>query len=86
MPATTPTPAVEFDGGDMDCGSGLLLAITTRMRAIGKGKVMLLHTRERSLLADLAAWAKIAGLDSSEPTPPAWNAVRTEAHWETSAR
>ncbi len=56
------------------------------MRTIGKGKVMLLHTRERSLLADLAAWAKIAGLDSSEPTPPAWNAVRTEAHWETSAR
>ncbi len=70
----------------MDCGGGLLLAITTRMRTIGKGKVMLLHTRECSLLADLAAWAKITGLDSSEPTPPAWNAVRTEAHWETSAR
>ena len=61
MPSTVPTPAVEFDGGDMDCGSGLLLAITTRMRTIDEGQVMMLHTRERSVLADLPAWAKLAG-------------------------
>lgn len=55
------TPAVEFDGGDMDCGSGLLLAITTRMRMIDEGQVMLLHTREPSVVADLPAWARLAG-------------------------
>ena len=53
--------ALEYDGGDMDCGSGLLLAITSRMRRIDQGEVLLLHTRERSVLADLPAWARLAG-------------------------
>lgn len=55
--------ALEYDGGDMDCGSGLLLAITSRMRRIDPGEVLLLHTRERSVLADLPAWARLAGHD-----------------------
>jgi len=55
--------ALEYDGGDMDCGSGLLLAITARMRRIGEGEVLLLHTREPSVLADLPAWARLAGHD-----------------------
>ncbi len=55
--------ALEYDGGDMDCGSGLLLAITSRMRRIEEGEVLLLHTRERSVLADLPAWARLAGHD-----------------------
>lgn len=59
---TTPV-AFEYDGGDMDCGSGLLLAITSRMRRIDEGEVLLLHTRERSVLADLPAWARLAGHD-----------------------
>jgi len=45
----------------MDCGSGLLLAITSRMRSIDEGQVLLLHTREPSVLADLPAWARLAG-------------------------
>jgi len=56
-------PAAEFDGGDMDCGSGLLLAITSAMRRIEPGEVLLLHTREPSVLADLPAWARLAGND-----------------------
>ena len=55
--------ALEYDGGDMDCGSGLLLAITSRMRRIEEGEVLLLHTREPSVLADLPAWARLAGHD-----------------------
>jgi len=55
--------ALEYDGGDMDCGSGLLLAITSRMRRIDEGAVLLLHTQERSVLADLPAWARLAGHD-----------------------
>jgi len=54
-------PAAEFDGGDMDCGSGLLLAITSAMRRIDEGDALLLHTREPSVLADLPAWARLAG-------------------------
>lgn len=52
---------LEYDGGAMDCGSGLLLAITTRMRKIEPGQVLLLHTREPSVLADLPAWARLSG-------------------------
>lgn len=68
MPRLTLPPghvavALEYDGGDMDCGSGLLLAITSRMRRIEEGEVLLLHTRERSVLADLPAWARLAGHD-----------------------
>ncbi len=61
--ATRLPVALEYDGGDMDCGSGLLLAITSRMRRIDEGEVLLLHTRERSVLADLPAWARLAGHD-----------------------
>jgi len=61
--APTVPVALEYDGGDMDCGSGLLLAITSRMRRIDEGAVLLLHTRERSVLADLPAWARLAGHD-----------------------
>ncbi|MCY7401057.1 MAG: hypothetical protein LH477_08875 [Nocardioides sp.] len=61
--APTVPVALEYDGGDMDCGSGLLLAITSRMRRIDEGEVLLLHTSERSVLADLPAWARLAGHD-----------------------
>ncbi|MEJ7633194.1 MAG: radical SAM protein [Aeromicrobium sp.] len=33
------------------------------MRRIEEGEVLLLHTRERSVLADLPAWARLAGHD-----------------------
>ena len=64
-PAGAPTGpvALAYDGDNMDCGSGLLLAITSRMRHIDEGEVLLLHTRERSVLADLPAWARLAGHD-----------------------
>ncbi|CAN5817193.1 hypothetical protein BH20ACT6_BH20ACT6_19090 [soil metagenome] len=55
--------AAEYDGGDMDCGSGLLLALTGAVRGIDPGEVLLLHTREPSVLADLPAWARLAGHD-----------------------
>lgn len=58
-----PEAALEYDGGGMDCGSGLLLSITSRMRRIDVGEVLLLHTREPSVLADLPAWARLAGHD-----------------------
>lgn len=56
-----PSHSAELDGGAMDCGSGLLLAITSRIRSIDEGDVLLLLTREPSVLADLPAWARLAG-------------------------
>lgn len=81
LPPGAPTVpvALEYDGGDMDCGSGLLLAITSRMRRIDQDEVLLLHTRERSVLADLPAWARLAGHDliavvddAADPAPGSW--------------
>ncbi len=54
-------PAAELDGGNDDCGSGLLLSLTGSLRRIDVGQVLLLHTREPSVLADLPAWARLAG-------------------------
>ncbi|MEJ7707051.1 MAG: radical SAM protein [Nocardioidaceae bacterium] len=54
-------PAAELDGGSADCGSGLLLALTSAMRSIDVGCVLLLRTEEKSVLVDLPAWARLAG-------------------------
>ncbi len=56
-------PAAELDGGDDDCGSGLLLTLTGALRRIEVGQVLLLKTRERSVLVDLPSWARLAGHD-----------------------
>ncbi len=58
---TLPTPNAELDGGDQDCGSGLLLSLTSAIRRIAAGQVLLLRTREKSVLADLPVWARLAG-------------------------
>lgn len=55
------TPSGELDGGTDDCGSGLLLSLSGAMRGIEVGQVLLLHTQEKSVLADLPAWARLAG-------------------------
>ena len=44
----------------MDCGSGLLLLLTRTIRGIDPGQVLLVHTREPSVPADLIAWAQLA--------------------------
>lgn len=58
---TLPIPSAELDGGDQDCGSGLLLSLTGAVRRIAAGEVLLLRTREKSVLADLPVWARLAG-------------------------
>ncbi len=55
------TVAAEFDGGDMDCGSGLLLLLTRHLRAIDLGEVLAVDTAESSVPPDLADWARLAG-------------------------
>lgn len=54
-------PAAEFDGGDLDCGSGLLLLLTRNLRRVEVGDVLAVHTREPSVPPDLNDWARLAG-------------------------
>ena len=53
--------AATLDGGTMDCGSGLLLAITRGMRGVEVGQVVVVRTEEPSVCVDLPAWARLAG-------------------------
>ncbi len=53
--------AATLDGGDMDCGSGLLLLLTRHMRRIHTGDRLLVRTEEPSVPPDLVEWTRLAG-------------------------
>ncbi len=50
-----------LDGGGMDCGSGLLLLLTRRMRDLGPGQGLLVRTEDASVPSDLLDWSRLAG-------------------------
>lgn len=52
-----------IDGGDMDCGSGLLLLITRAMRRLGPGDLLGIRSAEPSVVTDLPVWAELVGHD-----------------------
>ena len=56
---STPAGAVAalVDGGDMDCGSGLLLLITRAMRRLETGQLLGVRSAESSVMVDLPVWA-----------------------------
>lgn len=60
-----PTPAGPvarlIDGGDMDCGSGLLLLITRSMRRLDEQGLLGVRSAEPSVVVDLPAWAELVG-------------------------
>lgn len=59
------TPAGEVaalvDGGDMDCGSGLLLLITRAIRRLDPGQRLGVRSAEASVTTDLPVWADLVG-------------------------
>jgi TusA-related sulfurtransferase/uncharacterized OsmC-like protein len=63
------TPAAVCDGGDLDCGSGLLLIIREAMAPLPQGALLEVRSRESSVAADLPAWCRLVGhdLEGSEP-------------------
>lgn len=80
-----PTPvghvAALVDGGDMDCGSGLLLLITRAMRRLDAGQLLGVRSAESSVVTDLPVWAELVGHDvdgqaAETPDGPWWFAVR----------
>jgi TusA-related sulfurtransferase/uncharacterized OsmC-like protein len=56
-----PTPDAVCDGGDLDCGSGLLLVIREAMAPLARGAVLEVRSRESSVAADLPAWCRLVG-------------------------
>lgn len=53
--------AASFDGGELDCGSGLLLLIRQHIDPLAPGEVLELFSREPSVGEDLPAWCRLTG-------------------------
>ncbi len=47
------------DGGDLDCGSGLLLIIKKSMDPLLNGQILEVRSRESSVAEDLPAWCRM---------------------------
>ncbi len=50
-----------LDGGDLDCGSGLVLLIREHMQRVPAGGILELRSRERTVGDDLPPWCRMAG-------------------------
>jgi len=75
-----------LDGGDQDCGSGLLLSLTAAMRRLEPGQVLAVGTREKSVLVDLPAWAGLAGHDLLDVVEGVAAGDRAQPEWRLRIR
>ncbi len=50
-----------FDGGDLDCGSGLLLLIRRHIDPLAPGELLEIRSREISVNEELPAWCRMTG-------------------------
>jgi TusA-related sulfurtransferase/uncharacterized OsmC-like protein len=72
-----PEPDATCDGGDLDCGSGLLLIIRNAMAPLSPGGVLEVRSRETSVKEDLPAWCRMVGHDLLTTTPTVESAGST---------
>ncbi len=56
-----PSPDAVCDGGDLDCGSGLLLIIRDAMQRVPSGGILEVRSREIGVKEDLPAWCRLVG-------------------------
>ena len=54
-------PDVGFDGGDLDCGNGLLLLIRKHIDPLPRGGLLEIRSTEISVDEDLPAWCRMTG-------------------------
>jgi len=52
---------VAFDGGDLDCGNGLLLLIRRHIDPLERGGLLEIRSTETSVDEDLPAWCRMTG-------------------------
>ena len=50
-----------FDGGDLDCGSGLVLLIREHMQKVPEGGILEMRSREPTVGDDLPPWCRLVG-------------------------
>ncbi|MHC4941531.1 MAG: OsmC family protein [Planctomycetota bacterium] len=55
------TPDHMFDGGDLDCGSGLVLLLREHMLRVKVGGVLEMRSREPTVGDDLPPWCRMTG-------------------------
>jgi 5-methyltetrahydropteroyltriglutamate--homocysteine methyltransferase len=56
-------PDASFDGGNLDCGNGLLLLIRRHIDPLEPGQLLEVRSTEASVEEDLPAWARLTGND-----------------------
>ena len=61
MDLRTLAPDVVFDGGDLDCGSGLILLIREHMLKTPAGGILEMRSREPTVADDLPPWCRMSG-------------------------
>lgn len=76
--------ATLVDGGDMDCGGGLLLLITRAMRRLEPGELLGVRSEAGSVVVDLPVWADLVGHEvvaelAESGTGPWWFVVSKAA-------
>jgi 5-methyltetrahydropteroyltriglutamate--homocysteine methyltransferase len=54
-------PDVAFDGGDLDCGGGLLLLIRRHIDPLPRGGLLEILSTDTSVEGDLPAWCRLTG-------------------------
>jgi 5-methyltetrahydropteroyltriglutamate--homocysteine methyltransferase len=54
-------PDASFDGGDLDCGNGLLLLIRQHMDPLERGQLLEFRSTEISVEEDFPAWCRMTG-------------------------
>jgi 5-methyltetrahydropteroyltriglutamate--homocysteine methyltransferase len=54
-------PDVSFDGGDLDCGNGLLLLIRQHIDPMQRGQLLEFRSTEISVEEDFPAWCRLTG-------------------------
>lgn len=72
MPDSTYQSDHVFDGGDMDCGSGLILLIRENMQRVPAGGILELTSREPTVTGELPPWCRMVGheyLETIETEP-----------------
>jgi 5-methyltetrahydropteroyltriglutamate--homocysteine methyltransferase len=57
----THQPDVSFDGGDLDCGNGLLLLIRKHIDPMDRGGLLEIRSTEISVDEDLPSWCRMTG-------------------------
>jgi len=62
-------PDASFDGGDLDCGSGLLLLIRKHIDPLPRGGLLEILSTEGSVREDLPAWCRLTGNDLVSSVP-----------------